>query len=351
MNLEEEITRGRNSIRTDRLDMSFGEIIGMYDRDEIIIDPEFQRLFRWSNYQQTRFLESLLLGVPIPPIFVAEDNDGRWELVDGLQRLSTVLSFYGVLKGAENRSKNFWSMCEGELVKSLEGKSYDSLPMKFQLNIKRAVCRVEIIKWDSNFDMRYELFNRLNTGGSPLTDQEIRNCIFRGISSDFNNLLKRVAQDKDFIALIEPTEKQYAELYLEELVLRFFSLYNNWGNVRVILSNHMTEFMKDSITNKGFDYNLEGLFLRILKMLRPLGRDIFRFKKGSFSTSLFDAITISIGLNIDNYEKADVKEKLLAKIETLKTDEVFRKNTGSASNSSTRVKNRIKRAIDILKVQ
>ncbi|MDW5428798.1 DUF262 domain-containing protein, partial [Acinetobacter baumannii] len=83
----------RNSLSTDRLDMSFGEIMNMYDRDEIIIDPDFQRLFRWDDYQKTRFIESLIIGIPVPPIFVAEDENGRWELVDGLQRISTVLSF------------------------------------------------------------------------------------------------------------------------------------------------------------------------------------------------------------------------------------------------------------------
>jgi hypothetical protein len=347
MNMEDEIAEVRNSINTDRLDMSFGEIISMYERDEIIIDPEFQRLFRWSDYQQTRFIESLLLGIPIPPIFVAEDREGKWELVDGLQRLSTVLSFYGVLKNTSD--KNFWKLCEGELVKSMQGMNYKELPLKFQLNIKRAVCRVEIIKWNSKFDMRYELFNRLNTGGSPLTDQEIRNCIFRGISSDFNNLLKRIAREGDFIALIEPTEKQLLELYLEELILRFFSLFNNWKNVKTILSNHMTDFMREAITNNIFDYSLEKLFLRIIRLLKPLGTEIFRFKNGIFSTSLFDAITISMGLNIDYYEKADI-EDIRNKINKLRSDENFRKYTGAASNSSTRVIKRIERALQVMKV-
>ncbi|CAG7840421.1 hypothetical protein CLOHAE12215_01845 [Clostridium haemolyticum] len=82
--LEESIRRARNNLTTDRLDMSYGEIISMYEREEIVIAPEFQRLFRWTDYQKTRFIESILLGIPIPPIFVAEDKDGRWELVDGL---------------------------------------------------------------------------------------------------------------------------------------------------------------------------------------------------------------------------------------------------------------------------
>jgi uncharacterized protein with ParB-like and HNH nuclease domain len=142
--LEKEVVETRNSLSTDRLDMSFGEIMSMYERGELIIDPEFQRLFRWTDYQKTRFIESLLLGIPIPPIFVAEDKDGRWELVDGLQRLSTVLSFFGLLK--TSTGKNRWKLIEAELIKSFEGYDENSLPLKFQLNIKRAVCRVEVIK-------------------------------------------------------------------------------------------------------------------------------------------------------------------------------------------------------------
>ena len=97
-NLEKEIEKGRNSLTTDRLDMSFGELMSMYDDEELVIDPEFQRLFRWDQDQKTRFIESLLLGIPIPSIFVAENQEGKWEIVDGLQRLSTVLSFFGKLK-------------------------------------------------------------------------------------------------------------------------------------------------------------------------------------------------------------------------------------------------------------
>lgn len=96
--LDLKITEQSNLLRTDRLDVSFGELLSMYENGEIIISPEFQRYFRWTDEQKTRFIESLLLGIPIPPIFVATNNDGIWELVDGLQRLSTFFSFVGVLK-------------------------------------------------------------------------------------------------------------------------------------------------------------------------------------------------------------------------------------------------------------
>ncbi len=345
--LEKQILETKNSLTTDRLDMSFGEIMSMYERDEIIIDPEFQRLFRWSIYQQTRFIESLLLGIPIPPIFVAEDCNGKWELVDGLQRVSTVLAFFGLLKN--NTEKNNWVLCKGDLISSLEGYDIKSLPMKFQLNIKRAVCRIEIIKWNSKIDMRYELFNRLNTGGTPLTEQEVRNCIFRGVSSDFNNFLKRIAANSEFIKLIEPTEKQISELYPEELILRFVSLFNCDGDIKEIVSAHMTRYMKEVIVNDSFDYNIEDLITRTISVLLPLGKDIFRFGNGVFSTSLYDAITIGVANNIEAYEKLGSKT-LLEKIDELKQSDEFRKYTGSAANSKSRVKSRINIAKEIFKV-
>jgi hypothetical protein len=88
MALEDEISKARKEIHSDGYDMSIGELINLYRDNELIIQPEFQRLFRWEDHHKTRFIESLLLGIPIPPIFVYQDENGRWELIDGLQRLS-----------------------------------------------------------------------------------------------------------------------------------------------------------------------------------------------------------------------------------------------------------------------
>ncbi|EKT4486905.1 DUF262 domain-containing protein [Shewanella algae] len=343
-NLENEILSGRNSLSADRLDMSFGELMNMYSNDELVIDPEFQRLFRWDFAQRSRFIESILLGIPIPSIFVAEDTDGRWEIVDGLQRLSTILSYFGMLK--HTPEKNGWALVAGDVVESLEGLQVADLPIKYQLNIKRSVCRIEVVKWDSNYDMRYELFNRLNTGGSPLTDQEIRNCIFRGISVEFTNLIKQLSSKDDFVELIQPTQKQKDELYLDELVLRFFSLFQNHEKVNKNLSDHMTEYMKMA-TRKEVDY--EGkmeAFNRVVEIVRPIGRSALSGKNGQLSTSLYDGVFNGVAGNIDYYEKAG-EDKLREKIEALKEDDEFKKVSGVASNYKERVKKRIERAIEV----
>ena len=333
----------RNSLSTDRLDMSYGEILGMYERDELVIDPDFQRLFRWEMHQMSRFVESILLGIPVPPIFVAEDKDGKWELVDGLQRTSTLLSFFGILKNAPNE-KNNWIMEAGELVPELEGYNNKTLPTKFLLNIKRASCRIEILRWNSNYDMRYELFNRLNTGGTSLTDQEIRNCIFRGVDASFNKLLEKVSKNKTLKDLVQPTKKQEQTLYLQELVLRFVSLLETDGVFKeAFIKEHMTSYMKKAV-NDGFDENLEEQFLEVIDLLKNIGSTVFRFKGGGFSTSLFDAVTIGIARNIDVVKELS-KEELQEKIEKLKVNPDFRSLTGSAASGKSRVLRRISHGV------
>ncbi len=342
--LENKLVETRNSLSTDRLDMSFGEIMSMYEREEIIIDPDFQRLFRWDDYQKTRFIESILIGIPIPPIFVAEDEHGRWELVDGLQRISTIFSFFGILRSLPE--KNNWIMSKGEIAEDLENLACKDLPLKFQLNIKRASCRIEIIKWNSAFDMRYELFNRLNTGGSELTDQEIRNAIFRGVSKDFNKFLRSCAENPDFINLIQPTERQLEQLYMDELILRFCSLTDLDDGLSENISQHMTSYMKKAVGDSERIKKLEESFSETMKILAPIGKDVFRASNHVFSTSLYDCIMIGIAKYIDNY-KNERTDKIIEKIDLLKNSDSFKKASGSSSASKSRILKRIEVADEI----
>src|SRR5262249_30020272 len=156
--------------------------INLYKNAELTINPEFQRLFRWDLSQKTRFVESLLLGIPIPPFFVFQTRGGTWELVDGLQRMSTVLEFVGELKNATGDVQPY-SVLEGtDLLPSLADKYWkplneddpQALSVEQQLQIKRVRVRLEILRKESDEDAKFELFQRLNTGGSPLSPQEVR---------------------------------------------------------------------------------------------------------------------------------------------------------------------------------
>ena len=344
--LESQVTKLRNSLTTDRMDMSFGEIMSMYEQGEIIISPEFQRLFRWTIEQKTKFIESILLGIPIPPIFVAEDSDGRWELVDGLQRISTVLSFFGLLK-TDKPEINKWSLISGDLLDALDGFNIDNLPNKYRLNIKRSVCRIEIIKWDSQWDMRYELFSRLNTGGAALTDQEIRNCIFRSGLKNLYEFIDKAVNDEMFVNLTALTDRQKLELYDQELIVRYVCLVDDWEMVNASISMYMTNYLKEKL-DKGEDISAEvpAKFYRVLKLLQPLGKAVCRVDNSTIcSSSLYDAVMVGLSKNLDFYEVHP--DKVATVISQLKTDDQFRKNSGVASSSKNRAKRRIKRALEL----
>ncbi|RZA13905.1 MAG: DUF262 domain-containing protein, partial [Proteobacteria bacterium] len=182
--LQAEIEEMRKDIRTDSYSMSIGEWISLYEGNEIDIHPEFQRFFRWTEYQKTRLIESILLGIPIPPIFVSQREDGVWDVVDGLQRLSTIYQFVGLLKDEDGQVFDPLVLEGTKYLPSLGGKVWnleESLATSFtpaqRLYIKRAKIDVSLIQKESHEMAKYELFQRLNTGGSFATPQEVRNCI------------------------------------------------------------------------------------------------------------------------------------------------------------------------------
>ena len=334
--IEEEILRLRNNLKTDRLDMSFGEIMNLYQEDVLIIQPEYQRAYRWSEEQKTKFIESILLGIPIPPIFVAEDTEGKWELVDGLQRISTILSFFGLLKN-DIKNKNNFKLTTSDLINDiLDGIDITTLPLKLKLTIQRAVCRVEILRWDSQTDMRYQLFNRLNTGSSPLAPQEIRNCVF-------NSLLQELAQNSDFNKLINPTQKQIDEMFLEELVLRFFAFKDNFNDLVVekSIQDFLSTYMK-SINNE--KVNIASYIEDFLKVMKFLSDDcfdfkIFRARNGLFTTNIYNTVMIISHKWTEKYKTNPINFK--SKIDLLESDIDYKEASGSSTYASQRMKKKI----------
>ena len=186
--LKEEIDQAQRLVKTDAYQMSIGEIINMYNDNEFIINPDFQRLFRWEIGQKSKLIESLLLGIPIPSIFVFEREDSKWELIDGLQRISTLLEFMGKLKDPNtgiykapsalvatkylpSLDKSVWEL--SDLITDVPVDEQNPLEGPQQLAIKRSRLSVEILKRPSDNETKYDLFQRLNAGGiqCPRTPQ------------------------------------------------------------------------------------------------------------------------------------------------------------------------------------
>jgi hypothetical protein len=235
MNLAEEIAKAQRLVKTDAYQMSIGEIVSMYESREIVIDPEFQRLFRWDNGQKSRLIESLLLGIPLPSIFVFEREDGSWELIDGLQRISTVLEFMGKLRNPKggvylpsvlDSTKYLPSLHNAVWEKS---KSVTEVPVNeqaeieknHQLAIRRARIGVEILKRPSDDQTKFDLFQRLNAGGTQANAQELRNCIILMVNKKYYRSVKEAADEKDFQTVITLNDEQKERQRHMEFAVRF----------------------------------------------------------------------------------------------------------------------------------
>jgi hypothetical protein len=119
--LKEEIEAAKRAVNTDTVQITIGEVANMYNQGELNILPDFQRLFRWSDDRKSNFVESILIGIPIPPVFVYEDQNGNWELIDGLQRVSTLLEFMGLLKDVDTNELRRSKLLKTKYLPSLEG--------------------------------------------------------------------------------------------------------------------------------------------------------------------------------------------------------------------------------------
>lgn len=297
MSLTTEIEKMRREIRTDGYSMSIGEWISLYENGEIDIHPEFQRFYRWSPIQKSNLIESILLGIPIPPIFVSQRTDGVWDVVDGLQRLSTLYQFIGILKDEMGNLVEPLTLEKTKYLPSLEGMKWNdpeisnkSLIPDHRLLIKRAKIDVSIILRESDEVAKYELFQRLNTGGSHLTPQEVRNCIMVMVNRDFHVHLRNLAQYPSFQETIALSQNNLDEQYDIELALRFLvfatidlDIYDRSADVGPYLTEQMINMASDTQFNwpekevlfrETFDYIAE-----------TLGSDAFRRYTGDrFST-------------------------------------------------------------------
>jgi Protein of unknown function DUF262 len=233
--LAEEIVNAQRLVKTDAYQMSIGEIVGMYDNREVIIDPEFQRLFRWDVGQKSKLIESLLLGIPLPSIFVFEKQDGSWELIDGLQRVSTILEFMGKLRSPNGgidppsileATKYLPSLHNAvwersDLIAGVPLEGQHEIDKSHQLSIRRARIGVEILKRPSDDQTKFDLFQRLNAGGTQANPQELRNCIMLMVNREYYRAVKVAADQQSFQTVVAVTEDQIEKQRHMEFAVRF----------------------------------------------------------------------------------------------------------------------------------
>lgn len=353
------IDRQIEKVRSRSLDLSFNELLDMHKNGELIIDPEYQRLFRWSEGSQSRFIESLLLQMPIPPLYVIELSEGIYELIDGLQRISSYLHFRGEHPDRVNsdgtRRKLILTDCD--IAKELNGHTFDTLSAVLQIRLKRNFVRVEIIGRESDKRLRYYIFKRLKTGGELLSEQEIRNCTIRLINNTFNDFIINLAQNSDFKTCISNfSEEKIEQKGDQELILRFFAFKNNRENYMHDISGFLTKYMEkvSDPTQEGlpFDYTTEKLiFEKTFKILNhTLGDLAFSGTNAqgnlvaTFLSYHYEAFTLGIQAHLDKIDPHNKKVigKLKEALLSIKKDTEFRRmTTGGGKNTARRLQERI----------
>ncbi|MES1951502.1 hypothetical protein S4A8_11616 [Salinisphaera sp. S4-8] len=194
----------------------------MYKQNELDIIPEFQRLFRWSATKKTAFVESILIGIPLPPAFAYEKEDGTWELIDGLQRISTILQFMGMLRDPDNpdRIQPPERLTQATYLPSLAGVYWDasnadedakSLEKPLQLFFRRARLDFQILKYPSDAKTKFDLFQRLNRGGEYANEQEVRTCSMVLANSEATRRIRNLANSDAFKRVLRISEDDVAK--------------------------------------------------------------------------------------------------------------------------------------------
>jgi uncharacterized protein with ParB-like and HNH nuclease domain len=304
-------------------------------KDEVIYVPPFQRKFVWSIEQASKFVESLILGLPVPGVFLSkESKTPKLLIVDGQQRLLSLFKFYeGFFKGKEFKLTG--------LKSDLEGKKYKNLDASDKIRLDDSIIHATIIRQDQPDDEEssiYLIFERLNTGGKLLTPQEIRACIYYG---EFNELLNTLKDNPDWRKVFGVENDRLKE---QELILRFFALFYERTIYQKPLKSFLNKFMAK---NRDFEkYSKEDLTTLFTTTIKPFsvlfGTKSFRIGR-SFNAAAFDAIMVGFA---ERLKKGEFDyENLIQSYNQLIQNETFIENTKGGTSDESSIEERIKLAI------
>jgi len=289
---DDETPYDPDKIRVDTKNFSLHQIYDMIKREDINLTPDFQRNLVWDNQRKSRLIESILMRIPLPMFYFAQDDEGRISVVDGLQRLSTIRDFMDN-KFQLRKLEYLGEKCDGKVYTHKEPKK--AIDAKYYRWFNMTQITVNVIDPSSPFKLKYDIFRRINTGGQPLNAQEIRNCL----SSD--ELRKALREMANLPSFKEATGYSIKDVRMEaqELALRFIMFHrkystdktlNNYsGNIESELNTLTETLSKD----KKFDYShYINLFDNAMKNAHHLfGRYSFRKCKVEHINSLAEKVT------------------------------------------------------------
>jgi len=338
--VQTQLDQERKLVSFDSYDLSVRQLLDMVESGDIFVPPEYQRQFIWDPTRQSALIESVFLGIPVPSLFMATNPDSTWEVVDGVQRLGTLSHFVASSKLLEKISRDTPLTIEGlEKLTTLNGLTFEDFPKSLQLRFFTRPVRVTVLNDKSDLSVRFDLFERLNTGGVLLTAQEIRNCVYRG---PFNDAIKEISAYPAFRAVVKIKDGDKNNGMYEELVLRFLAYLHSYKefdhSVKEFLNTYMKKNQKidiDKVTLKLFRDVFDAL-------MAALPDGISRSRKAT-PINLFEAISVGSALALRSGSNIDHD-----RVRALLSDEELKRFTGAGSNAKKMVIGRIEYTRDKL---
>ena len=328
---EAQIKDLRKEINYDTRDYAIDFLVQQYRDNEFYIPDEYQRKYIWKSSHKNRFIESILLGLPIPFMFFSDTDDGRCEIIDGAQRTQALEEFM-----------------DGDLVLSnlkklteLNEFTYQDLPDYFRRKFNKTTMRIIVLSDETTMEIRQEIFNRINTTGVRAKPSEIRRGSYAGSFMDF---LKECTNNTNFQRICpvsKVSKKRYEDL---ELVLRFFAFLNNYKN----FTHRVDEFLDEYVENNQNSFDIEAFKMEFERMIQFVDKYFefgFRKTKAAKSTPRvrFEAISVGVGLAL-----RENPTLIPSSMGWLNDDDFKVHTTTHASNSPARVSGRIEYVRDML---
>lgn len=275
---------------------SASDLVRMYADGQLVIAPGFQREVVWNNSAQTRFIDSIIKQLPIPSMCLSLDYKTQtWQVIDGLQRISTIIRFLSEGSWRLSRLEDVRPEIAGAMVSDFSSDNPSLL--KLRRIVENATLPINVLRCDFSQESHrryiFEIFHRLNTGGRALTNQEIRNCIYRG---PLNDLLNELNQNSDWLhvsRLKEPHGKRYRG---QEMILRLFAFSDKYEEYTGRLARFLNDYMDSKANMDAIEVEEKrGKFLYLVSRLNSEMGDIARAK----SLTLFEAFLVGCWRNID----------------------------------------------------
>tara|TARA_R100001530_G_scaffold126555_1_gene95416 strand:+ start:23 stop:1099 length:1077 start_codon:yes stop_codon:yes gene_type:complete len=310
-------------------------------KDKVIFIPPFQRQFVWNVNEASKFIESLILGLPVPGIFLSKEKDtNRLLVVDGQQRLMSLFYFYtGYFQNTLFRLQN--------VQEDLLGKTYSTLKTPDRIRLDDSIIHATIVRQDEPDEDEssvYQIFERLNSGGRDLKPQEIRACIYYGEFNELLNVLVNTHSWRDIFG-----KKSDIRLKEQELILRFFSLLYDRHNYQKPLKGFLNSFMsKNQHLDKIDEIELTDTFKSTFNFIvRTLGTKPFRIKR-NLNLGAFDSISIAVAERL-KFGEINNRREFVERYNKLVENPEFIAIVQGGTSDEKNVENRIHMAIEAFK--